>query len=708
MASATIISSLRRTRSPTMEAFLAPVDLTHLTGISLLETLLAISYGIQATFSLNKKLSFQRMNSRSLIRKLEVFIILLEFLRDSRSSLPPSAILCFTELYMMLYRSKMLLDYCFHSSKLWLLLQNHSISSHFHDLNQEISTLLDVLPLDELNLTEDVREQVELLRKQARRSKLLIDKHDETLRLKLFSFLDEFENDRIPLPVELQSFFVEKLGFIRPKHFIYEIEFLEEQIVNYEGDIEPTVSVLYGFVSLIRYSRFMLFGFEEDEDEEINSKKPKKSLITQGIAETFFSSPKDFFCPISLEMMRDPVIISTGQTYDRSSISRWFDENHTTCPKTGQILIHNKLVANHALRNLISQWCIAHEIFYDCSSLSNQIQTLSPFSSSNASVKANKATTGILIHELAEGSESSKTIAVREIRLIAKTCRQNRVYIAESGAIPYLKSLLSSPNPVAQENSVTALLNLSIHEKNKKLIMEECCLGPIINVLRFGHTTEARENAATTLFSLSAVHHFKKMITEEDGAVEALCRLMRYGTPRGKKDAVTALFNLSTHNDNYKKLVEYGAVAALVEALEVDGIAEEAAGALALIVRVPVGAEAIGNAERGVSGLMDLMRRGSSKGKENAVAALLELCRTGGSAGAAERVMRAPALANSLQKLMYTGTKRARRKATSLARIFQKCEYAMSFRYYGGNSRESSSGFGGGMLSSVVAVVPVL
>ncbi|KAF2321132.1 hypothetical protein GH714_034295 [Hevea brasiliensis] len=33
--------------------------------------------------------------------------------------------------------------------------------------------------------------------------------------------------------------------------------------------------------------------------------------------------PYHFRCPISLELMRDPVTVSTGQTYDRSSIESW-------------------------------------------------------------------------------------------------------------------------------------------------------------------------------------------------------------------------------------------------------------------------------------------------------------------------------------------------------------------------------------------------
>ncbi|KAL0695660.1 hypothetical protein Bca4012_062840 [Brassica carinata] len=65
-------------------------------------------------------------------------------------------------------------------------------------------------------------------------------------------------------------------------------------------------------------------------------------------------------------------------------------------------------------------------------------------------------------------SEAGQTVAAREIRLLAKTVKENRAFIAEAGAIPHLRRLLKSGNAIAQENSVMAMLNLSIYEKNKR------------------------------------------------------------------------------------------------------------------------------------------------------------------------------------------------------------------------------------------------
>ncbi|KAI4354453.1 hypothetical protein L6164_003313 [Bauhinia variegata] len=51
--------------------------------------------------------------------------------------------------------------------------------------------------------------------------------------------------------------------------------------------------------------------------------------------------PDEFRCPVSLELMKDPVIISTGQTYERGCIKNWLEAGHGTCTKTQQILSSN-------------------------------------------------------------------------------------------------------------------------------------------------------------------------------------------------------------------------------------------------------------------------------------------------------------------------------------------------------------------------------
>ena len=60
----------------------------------------------------------------------------------------------------------------------------------------------------------------------------------------------------------------------------------------------------------------------------------------------------DLLCPITLEVMRDPVIASDGHSYERAAIERWL-AGHRTSPLTGRALPHGDLIPNHRLRSLI-------------------------------------------------------------------------------------------------------------------------------------------------------------------------------------------------------------------------------------------------------------------------------------------------------------------------------------------------------------------
>ncbi|CAI8595058.1 unnamed protein product [Vicia faba] len=67
--------------------------------------------------------------------------------------------------------------------------------------------------------------------------------------------------------------------------------------------------------------------------------------------------PNEYKCPITLDLMKDPVTLSTGITYDRESVERWFDEGNMTCPLTNQVVRDFDMIPNHSLRIMIQDWC---------------------------------------------------------------------------------------------------------------------------------------------------------------------------------------------------------------------------------------------------------------------------------------------------------------------------------------------------------------
>ncbi|CAL8467415.1 g6953 [Coccomyxa elongata] len=72
-------------------------------------------------------------------------------------------------------------------------------------------------------------------------------------------------------------------------------------------------------------------------------------------------APEAFFCPISFKIFRDPVMLSTGQTYERRYIERWLSGGSSTCPATGTVLAAPvTLTPNVALRKSIEVWAEKH------------------------------------------------------------------------------------------------------------------------------------------------------------------------------------------------------------------------------------------------------------------------------------------------------------------------------------------------------------
>jgi hypothetical protein len=89
--------------------------------------------------------------------------------------------------------------------------------------------------------------------------------------------------------------------------------------------------------------------------------KIHKSVVVEEEEEAAAAVVPSFFkCPISLELMRDPMVLCTGQSYKWSNIEPWLEAGNHTCPATMQTLASLELVPNHTLRCLIQNWCEAH------------------------------------------------------------------------------------------------------------------------------------------------------------------------------------------------------------------------------------------------------------------------------------------------------------------------------------------------------------
>ncbi|KAH9770908.1 hypothetical protein WN944_019497 [Citrus x changshan-huyou] len=387
--------------------------------------------------------------------------------------------------------------------------------------------------------------------------------------------------------------------------------------------------------------------------------KTKKRSLSLKLHETV-SCPEEFKCPLSKELMRDPVILASGQTFDRPYIQRWLKAGNRTCPRTQQVLSHTILTPNHLIREMISQWCRSQGI-----ELPNSVQYINE----EGITEADRDHFLSLLKKMS-ATLPDQTEAAKELRLLTKRMPSFRALFGEShDAIPQLLSPLSESkckngiNPNLQEDVITTLLNLSIHDNNKKLVAETPMVIPLLmDALRSG-TIETRSNAAAALFTLSALDSNKEVIGKS-GALKPLIDLLDEGHQSAMKDVASAIFNLCITHENKARAVRDGGVSVILKKI-MDGVhVDELLAILAMLSTNHRAVEEIGDLG-GVSCMLRIIRESTcDRNKENCIAILHTICLSDRTKWKAMR--EEESTHGTISKLAQDGTARAKRKATGI------------------------------------------
>ncbi|WCJ19271.1 U-box domain-containing protein 14 [Euphorbia peplus] len=589
----------------------------------------------------------------NLVRRIKLLSPLFEELKDGNCELSEDGFIGFEQLKVALDFALQLLKSAYEGSKLYQALQREKLAHSFCQITEKIEAALSGIPYDKLDLSEEVREQIELVHAQLRRAKERPDSPDAQLELDLAMAQKEKDPDPAVLRRLSEKLEIRTINDVKKESLAF-----HELVILSGGDPGDWFDKMSSLLKKLK-------EYIQTENPQVDNSETEKSFIRHRSPVI----PDDFRCPISLELMKDPVIVSTGQTYERSCIQKWLDAGHKTCPKTQQTLLHTALTPNYVLKSLIALWCESNGV-----ELPKQQGACRNRNYGNSVSDCDRIAIVCLLEKLANGNADQQRAAAGELRLLAKRNADNRVCIAEAGAIPLLVELLSSPDPRTQEHAVTALLNLSINDINKGTIVNAGAIPDIVDVLKHG-SMEARENAAATLFSLSVMDENKVAIGAA-GAIPALIDLLCEGTPRGKKDAATAIFNLSIYQGNKARAVRAGIVPPLMELLKDagGGMVDEALAILAILASHQEGKQAIGQAQP-VPVLIEVIRTGSPRNRENAAAVLWSLC-TGDPLQL--KLAKECGGDEALKELSENGTDRAKRKAGSLLELIQRVDVAIN------------------------------
>ncbi|MBA0615675.1 hypothetical protein E1A91_D09G151500v1 [Gossypium mustelinum] len=274
--------------------------------------------------------------------------------------------------------------------------------------------------------------------------------------------------------------------------------------------------------------------------------------------------PKYFICPISLQIMRDPVTAITGITYDRESIEQWLLKGKSTnCPVTQQPLpTVSDLTPNHTLRRLIQAWCNEN------ASLGvDRIPTPKPSIDKFHFLK--------LIKQLQH--PDSKMKALKELDLLAAKNERNRKYMVEAGVpkamLSFIVNCFKEDCVSGLEEALSVLFLIRIPSAEAKLLpkQNDQIIKSLIWVLgcEFNTQVMVKSHAVSALKSIIETASSVVLERLEPKFFEMIVGVLKQCTTRitqqGINSALHVLLDACPWGRNRLMMVESGAVSALIE-----------------------------------------------------------------------------------------------------------------------------------------------
>ncbi|XVF76089.1 hypothetical protein PTKIN_Ptkin13bG0238100 [Pterospermum kingtungense] len=276
--------------------------------------------------------------------------------------------------------------------------------------------------------------------------------------------------------------------------------------------------------------------------------------------------PTYFLCPISLEIMKDPVTTITGITYDRHNIEQWVKIGRKySCPVTKQPLPPGSdFTPNHTLRRLIQAWCTEN------ASLGvEQIPTPRP--------SVDRFYFRKLIKQLQHPDSIME--ALRELdSLAAATNDRNRKYLVEAGIPEVMLSFIvhcfneGCVNGLEEALSVLFSIRIPLAEEAKSFSKEHPqIINSLIWALGCEFETQITPKSHSVLILRTIIEKTNSVTLErlEPQFFETMVGVLKQGydgvTERGINAALDVLLNACPWARNRLLMIELGAVSALIE-----------------------------------------------------------------------------------------------------------------------------------------------
>ncbi|KAK9062200.1 hypothetical protein SSX86_019386 [Deinandra increscens subsp. villosa] len=403
-----------------------------------------------------------------------------------------------------------------------------------------------------------------------------------------------------------------------------------------------------------------------------------KKLLSKQTSHIELTIPAHFRCPISLDLMKDPVTLSTGITYDRESIEKWIRDGNQTCPVTNQVLTNFDQIPNHMIRRMIQDWCVenrAHGV--------ERIPTpRTPITCYDIIEIGSK------MMALASKGDAKRCLGlVEKINVWAKESEQSKSLIKDNGLGFVLAASFESFASLSCEKNedvikeimlmLTWMFPLGIEGRSKLGSTQSLrCMTRLLSV----DDLLLKKSCILTLKELLSTDqtHVKALI-DIDGLPEALINLINAPDSLSiKKSSFSVIYHIISTQLGHKRLssrfLELGAVELSLEALvEGDkGLSEMALGVLDRISDSREGNERVQKHALSVPLMVKKILRVSSLATEFCVSILWKLSNINGDGGALVEALHVGAFQKLLLMLQVNCGEETKMKATEMLKLMNQ------------------------------------
>lgn len=241
--------------------------------------------------------------------------------------------------------AKQLASECSKGNKIYLLLSCKRIVENLENSTKNISRALSLFALGSLDVSPETNDWLMKLCKNMADAQYQVSAVEEEILQKIETGLEDRNIDR-SYASDLLLRIAESVG-ISSEQSELKTEF--ENFKNEMESIEPRAEAS-------RMEQIILLLGNADMVTTPMEKEMKYFTKRNSLGRQLLEPLQSFYCPITADIMADPVETSSGHTFERAAIEKWLAEGNNLCPLTKTPLSKLSLRTNKTLRQSIEEW----------------------------------------------------------------------------------------------------------------------------------------------------------------------------------------------------------------------------------------------------------------------------------------------------------------------------------------------------------------